>query len=172
MTAVLLYVEHELDDHEMAAALAALASLPGRDGDALVDVTVLVPYRDPHATSLMDDVAAARGAGAGAGTAMADARHEAAVARMVSRRTLEHVLAGLRDAGHACRGEIVPVNDQVRDLVAEATSLQAQAALVVSPRHRIQHLLHRDLESRLRSAGVPWVVHVDEGPSSSGSSSG
>ena len=162
MTAVLLYVEHELDDHEMAAALAALASLPGQDGGAPVDVTVLVPYRDHHATTLMDDVVAARGASATSATA--DARHEAAVARVVSRRTLDHVLAGLRNAGHACRGETVPVRDQVRDLVAEAASQQARAAIVVSPPHRIQHLLHHDLESRLRAAGVPWVVHVDGTP--------
>ena len=30
MTTVLLYVEHELDAHELAAVLGALASLPGQ----------------------------------------------------------------------------------------------------------------------------------------------
>jgi hypothetical protein len=159
MTTVLLYVEHELDAHELAAVLRALESLPGQGADAPVEVRVLVPYRDHHTTTLMNDVVAARGASAA--SAVADARHDAAVARTVSRHTLGLTVTALQAAGHPCRGEIVPVRDQVRDLVAEASAAQAHAALVVSPPHRIQHLLHRDLEHRLRGAGVPWVVRVD-----------
>jgi hypothetical protein len=158
MTTVLLFAEHELDQAEVAGTLEALAGLRVT-GDSPVEVTVLVPYCASRPVALMDDVAAARGSSAS--RAFGDARQDAAGARLSAQQTLRHVLWAVRKGGHVARGELVPVHDVVRDLVLEAAARQATAALVVTSPHRVAHLLHRDLEHRLRRAGVRHVAQVE-----------
>jgi hypothetical protein len=157
MTTVLLFAEHELNRLEVAATLEALAELR-LDGERPVDVTVLVPHQAHWPVALMDDVAAARGSAAS--PAFEDARRDGAVARREAGQVLRHVLSSLHVRGHAARGELVPVHEAVRDLVTEAAAREAAMVLLVSSPHRLAHLVHRDLEYRLRRAGVLRVVRV------------
>ncbi len=157
MTAVLLFAEHELTDREVSRTLDALAELRG-DGEDPVDVTVLVPYAAHWPVALVDELAAARGAPAA--RALDDARHDAAAAVGSERRIMRHVLSAVRGGGHRARGELVALRDVVRDLVAEAVVRRATTVLVVASPHPLSHLLHRDLEHRLRRAGVAQVVRL------------
>ena len=52
------------------------------------------------------------------------------------------------------------VREEVRDIVTEAVARRATTVLVVSSPHRLSHLLHRDLEHRLRRAGIARVIRV------------
>jgi hypothetical protein len=157
MTTVLLFAEHELDGREVTMTLEALAGLRS-DGERQVDVTVVVPYPAHWPAALTLDLAAARGLSAS--RTVADSRHDAVVVRASALQVLHHVLSAVRDGGHVARGELVAVRDAVRDLTAEAAARRATTALVVSSPHRVSHLLHRDLEHRLRHAGVDRVVRV------------
>jgi len=56
---------------------------------------------------------------------------------------------------------MVAVHDATGDLAAEAAARQAATVLVVSSPHRLSHPVHRDLEHRLRHAGVARVVRVE-----------
>jgi hypothetical protein len=157
MRTVLLFVEHELNGREVARTLEALANLRV-DGERELDVTVVVPYLAQWGVPLMLDVAAARGLPAS--RPLGDSRHDAALARDSARQTLEHALSAVREGGHVVRGELVAVREAVRDLAAEAAARQAKTVLVVSSPHRLSHLVHRDLEHRLRHAGVARVLRV------------
>src|SRR4051794_34190861 len=157
MTTVLLFAEHELNEREVASTLQALADLRV-DGEPQADVTVLVPYHGRGPAELPLDVATARGMSTS--RAIEESRYEATVARGSAHRTLEHVLLGVRRGGHVARGELVALREAVQDLVAEAAARQATTVLVVSSPHGFSHLLHRDLEHRLRHAGVARVVRV------------
>ena len=157
MTTVLLFTEHELDQDELTATLDALATLP-LDGNGRADVSVLVPYPAHRSADLMLDVAAARGMSASRATA--DSHHEAAARQASADQVLRHVLSAVRGAGHVARGELVGVHNVVRDLVAKAASRGATTAVVVASPHWFSHLAHRDLEHRLRHAGLSQVVRV------------
>jgi hypothetical protein len=157
MTTVLLFAEHELNEREVASTLEALADLRV-DGEPQVDVTVLVPYHGHGPVELPLDVATARGMSTS--RAIEDSHHEATVARGSAQRTLQHVLLAVREGGHVARGELVAVREAVQDLVAEAEVRRATTVLVVSSPHGFSHLLHRDLEHRLRQAGVARVIRV------------
>ncbi len=158
MTTVLLFVEHELDDREVTATLRALAELQGEGRDK-VDVTVLVPCATHRLVALSDVLVAAHGTPAS--WALGDARHDVALARTSARRTMEHVLAAVRARGHRASGELVAVREEVQDIVREAAARRATTVLVASSPHRLSHLLHRDLEHRLRRAGIPHVRRLD-----------
>jgi hypothetical protein len=157
MTMVLLFAEHELTRREVTETLQALAALRV-DGDGQVDVTVLVPCSATWAVTLMDDLAASHGSSAS--SALGDARHDATVAMGSARRTLRHVLSAVRGGGHHARGEVVTARDAVRELATEAVASGATTAVVVSSPHRLSYLLHRDLEHRLRRAGLAHVVRL------------
>ena len=159
MTNVLLFAEHELNRAEVTEALEAFAALRV-DGDHQVDVTVLVPCSATWTVALMDDLAATHGSSTS--SAFGDARHDAAVARASARRILRHVLTSVRGGGHRARGEVVMARDAVRELAAEAAASGATTAVVVSSPHRLSHLMHRDLEHRLRRAGLENVVRLRE----------
>lgn len=155
MTTVLLFVEHELNEREVTGTLEALAQLPVH-GEPQVDVTVLVPSAAHWPVALSDVLVAAHGTPTS--WALVDARRDAALAKTSARRTLEHALAAVRAGGHRARGELVTVHDEVKDIVTEAVARQATTVLVVSSPHRLSHLLHRDLEHRLRRAGIAHVM--------------
>lgn len=157
MTTILLFVEHELNEPEVTATLEALAELRVDGGDQ-VDVTVLVPCAAHWPVALGDVVVAAHGTPAS--WALGDARRDAAVAKTSARRVLEHVLMAVRGGGHLANGELVAVREVVRDLANEAAVRRATTVLVVSSAHRLSHLLHRDLEHRLRRAGIAHVVRL------------
>ena len=157
MTTVLLFVEHELNRREVARTLEALADLR-LDGDREMDVTVVVPYLAHWEVPLMLEVAAARGMSAS--RALGDWHHDADQAMDSARQTLAHALSAVREGGHTARGELVAVREAVRDLAAEAAARHARTVLVVSSPHRLSHLLHRDLEHRLRHVGVARVLRV------------
>jgi len=157
MTTVLLFTEHELNEREVTWTLEALADLRV-DGEDPVDVTVLVPCAAHWSVPLMDELAAARGTPAS--WALGEAHRDAAVARASERRLLRHVLSAVRGGGHLARGELVAVREVVRDLVTEAIVRRATTVLVVASPHRLSHLLHRDLEHRLRRAGIGNVIRL------------
>jgi hypothetical protein len=157
MTTVLLFVEHELTGPEVARLRQELADLRV-DGDGAVDVTVVVPYLVHWEAPLMLEVAAARGMSAS--RALADARHDADLVRASAHQTLTHVLQEVREGGHVASGELVAVRDAVHDLAVEAAASQATTALVITSPHRLSHLLNRDLEHRLRHAGIDRVLRV------------
>ena len=158
MTKVLLYAEHALSDSERTSVLQALVALPFDD----VEVTVIVPFQGHSSGALMDEISASRGASVAA--AVGDMRHDNEMARAAARRHLDHVVGDLRAAGIEAYGELVPTRDQVKDLVAEVTWSHAEAALVVAGRHGVAHLLHRDLEHRLRQVGLAPVIAVGTVP--------
>jgi hypothetical protein len=157
MTTILLFVEHELNHREVTETLEALAGLRV-DGEGPVDVSVLVPRSAHWPVPLMDDVAAAHGTSVT--RAVADGRHDAAVSTAAARRILRHALTAIRGGGHAARGELVSAREAVRDLATEAAARRASTALVVSSPHRFSHLLHHDLEHRLRRAGIAHVIRL------------
>ncbi len=159
MTTVLLFAEHELNEREVTGTLGALAELRV-DGEHQVDVTVLVPCAAHWPVPLMDELAAAHGTPAS--WTLGDTRRDAAVARAEAHRVLQHVRSAVRGGGHLTRGELVAVRDVVRDLVTEALVRRATTVLVVSSPHRLSHLLHRDLEHRLRRAGITHVVRLHD----------
>ncbi len=163
MATVLIFAEHELNMHEVAMMREALTELRDRS-DGSLDATVLVPYESHRSTTFMDDAVAAHGISAT--RALDDARHDAATARASARRALRHVLAAVRGAGHPATGELVAVGDVARGLVGEAVARGSSTVLVVSSPHRVAHVLHRDLEHRLRRAGIAHVVRLDGGATS------
>jgi hypothetical protein len=155
MTTVLLFVEHEMNSAEMAMTLEAMADL--RDGkEDPVDVTVLVPYATRWPTTLADGVVAVHGISAA--NASGDSRHDAAAA--TARRTLRHVLSAVRGGGHHAVGELVAISEVSRDVSAEVVARGVQTVLVASSPHRIAHAFHRDLERRLRRAGIAHVIRL------------
>jgi hypothetical protein len=156
MTTVLLFVEHELSAREVTKTLEELVNLRV-GGEDQVDVTVLVPCPSLWSAALMDDLAATRGPRASRGLG---ARHDAAMAKASARQIMRHAESALRRAGHPARGELVAVREVVRDLVTEAVVRRATTALIVSSPHHLSHLLHRDLERRLRRAGIGNVIRV------------
>ena len=54
------------------------------------------------------------------------------------------------------------MRDVVRDLVREAVVRRATTVMVVSAPHRLLRLVHRDLEHRLRRAGIAHVTRLHE----------
>jgi len=124
----------------------------------LIDVTVLVPCAAHRQVTLSYVLVAAQGTPAS--WALGDARRDPALGTTSAGRTVEHVLAALRAGGHRARGELVTVREEVRDIVTEAVARHATTVLVVSSPHRLSHLLHRDLERRLRRAGIAHVMRL------------
>ena len=157
MTSILMFVEHELNEREVTRTLEALAALRVHNED-LIDVTVLVPCAAHRQVPLSYVLVAAHGTPAS--WALGDARRDAALSTTSAARTVEHVLAALRAEGHRARGELVRVRGEVRDIVTEAVARHATTVLVVSSPHRLSHPLHRDLERRLRRAGIAHVVRL------------
>jgi hypothetical protein len=77
-------------------------------------------------------------------------------------RECSDVMATLRAAGHEAHGELV-AGPLSRLVVHEIRERQPDAVILVTGRHRLARLTHRDLEHRVRSATSGPVVSIREG---------
>lgn len=109
----------------------------------------------------MDEVAAARGMSYQA--AAADMRAGRTETTTQARHRLSSVVASLRSAGHTASGELVAAGT-TRTVLAEVRSRRPDAVVLLNSQHRVAHLLHHDLEARLRQTCDRVVsVHPQRG---------
>jgi hypothetical protein len=164
MATVLVFADHEPSEVELPRLTASLESVVEDGGD----ITVLVPVRAARTSSLMDEVAAARGMNARSATG--DMRTDEGRTETEARARLAHLVAELRQAGYAVHGELV-TGPPARAIRRQLDGAGADTVVVLDGHHRLAHLFGADVVRRLRRGGdvqVVPVVGVTDGPGPGG----
>lgn len=135
---VMLFAEHEPSQRQLAQVVD---QLKGLHGDV---VTALLHYRPSGPPGLADETGSHS-----LSLPSPSVRIPAQRRSPAAERHLSYVVGALRAAGHETNGELV-MGPVPRVLLTQVRERRPEAVILLTGRHRLAHLAHRDLERRLR----------------------
>lgn len=148
---VLVFAEHQPSRGQVEQVLEQLRSL---QDDV---VTALVHHRPQRLGALVNESGSHS-----LSLPMPDVRMPAQRAPSEAEQHLSEVVDALQAAGHDTSGELVE-GSLPKVLAEQVRERRPEAVILVTSRHRLAHLAHRDVERRLRKQTSVPVIAVTEG---------